>query len=208
MAVQAMTNTDTADPKATAHQAAELYRAGAEIVRVTVNTEAAARAVPEVKARLADLGAPVPLVGDFHFSGHVLLRKYPEAAQALDKFRINPGTLGKKRKDEAFAEMIQVAKDLDKPIRIGLSRSFATWIISAKASSFRFLPRVPGLMRNLSRAWAASGYFLKRTWPEKWKSPTKGTGAPRSASLALTSGTALAAASVFTVTRTISAPAR
>ncbi len=117
--VQAMTNTDTADPEATAHQAAELYQAGAEIVRVTVNTEAAARAVPEIKERLADLGAPVPLVGDFHFSGHVLLRKYPEAARALDKYRINPGTLGKKRKDEAFAEMIQVAKDLNKPVRIG-----------------------------------------------------------------------------------------
>ncbi len=117
--VQAMTNTDTADPEATAHQAAELYRAGAEIVRITVNTEAAARAVPEIKERLADLGAPVPLVGDFHFSGHVLLRKYPEAARALDKYRINPGTLGKKRKDEAFAEMIAVAKDLGKPVRIG-----------------------------------------------------------------------------------------
>ncbi len=117
--VQAMTNTDTADPEATSHQAAELYRAGAEIVRITVNTEAAARAVPEIKERLADLGTPVPLVGDFHFSGHVLLRKYPEAAQALDKYRINPGTLGKKRKDAAFAEMIAVAKDLGKPVRIG-----------------------------------------------------------------------------------------
>ncbi len=117
--VQAMTNTDTADPKATALQAAELYRAGAEIVRVTVNTEAAAKAVPEIKERLADQGAPVPLVGDFHFSGHVLLRKHPETARALDKFRINPGTLGKKRKDEAFAEMIAVAKDLNKPVRIG-----------------------------------------------------------------------------------------
>ena len=119
MVVQAMTNTDTADPKATALQAAELYRAGAEIVRVTVNTEAAAKAVPEIKERLADQGAPVPLVGDFHFSGHVLLRKHPETARALDKFRINPGTLGKKRKDEAFAEMIAVAKDLNKPVRIG-----------------------------------------------------------------------------------------
>ncbi len=119
VAVQAMTNTDTADAAATARQIQALAEAGAEIVRITVNTEAAARAVPEIKARLHDLGVEVPLVGDFHFSGHVLLRRYPEAAEALDKFRINPGTLGKKRKDEAFAEMIQVAKDLGKPVRIG-----------------------------------------------------------------------------------------
>ncbi len=119
VAVQAMTNTDTADAEATAKQIQALADAGAEIVRITVNTEAAARAVPEIKARLRDLGVEVPIVGDFHFSGHFLLRKYPQAAKALDKYRINPGTLGKKRKDEAFAEMIQVAKDLGKPVRIG-----------------------------------------------------------------------------------------
>ncbi len=119
VAVQAMTSTDTADAAATAAQVRALADAGAEIVRVTVNTEAAARAVPEIKARLRDLGVGVPLVGDFHFSGHLLLRKYPEAAEALDKYRINPGTLGKKRKDEAFAEMIGIARDLGKPVRIG-----------------------------------------------------------------------------------------
>ncbi len=119
VAVQAMTNTDTADAEATARQIQELAEAGAEIVRITVNTEAAARAVPEIKARLLDLGVEVPIVGDFHFSGHLLLRRYPQAAEALDKYRINPGTLGKKRKDEAFAEMIAIAKDLGKPVRIG-----------------------------------------------------------------------------------------
>jgi len=117
--VQAMTNTDTADAQSTAAQVAELAAAGAEIVRITVNNEAAARAVPEIKERLEDLGLSVPLVGDFHFSGHVLLRRFPKAAQALDKFRINPGTLGKKRKDQAFSEMIAVARDLEKPVRIG-----------------------------------------------------------------------------------------
>ncbi len=117
--VQAMTNTDTADAEATARQIKELAEAGAELVRVTVNTEAAARAVPEIKERLKDLGTPVPLVGDFHFSGHILLRKYPQTAEALDKYRINPGTLGKKRKDEAFAEMIAIARELGKPVRIG-----------------------------------------------------------------------------------------
>lgn len=117
--VQAMTNTDTADAQSTAAQVAELAAAGAEIVRITVNNEAAARAVPEIKERLEDQGLSVPLVGDFHFSGHVLLRRFPKAAQALDKFRINPGTLGKKRKDQAFSEMIAVARDLEKPVRIG-----------------------------------------------------------------------------------------
>lgn len=114
-----MTNTDTADAQSTAAQVAELAAAGAEIVRITVNNEAAARAVPEIKERLEDQGLSVPLVGDFHFSGHVLLRRFPKAAQALDKFRINPGTLGKKRKDQAFSEMIAVARDLEKPVRIG-----------------------------------------------------------------------------------------
>ncbi len=119
VAVQAMTNTDTADAQSTAAQVAELAAAGAEIVRITVNNEAAARAVPEIKERLEDQGLSVPLVGDFHFSGHVLLRRFPKTAEALDKFRINPGTLGKKRKDQAFAEMIAVARDLQKPVRIG-----------------------------------------------------------------------------------------
>ncbi len=120
VAVQAMTNTPTADIEATVAQILELHRAGSEIVRITVNDDRAAQAVPEIKARLEDQGVEVPLVGDFHFNGHLLLQKYPRMAEALDKFRINPGTLGRGRhKDENFAEMVRMAIDLGKPVRIG-----------------------------------------------------------------------------------------
>jgi (E)-4-hydroxy-3-methylbut-2-enyl-diphosphate synthase len=120
--VQSMTNTDTADAKATAVQVAQLARAGSEIVRITVNNAAAAKAVPEIKARLADMGYPVPLVGDFHFNGHILLREVPQAAEALDKYRINPGNVGAGRhRDKNFLAMIEVAKAHDKPVRIGVN---------------------------------------------------------------------------------------
>jgi (E)-4-hydroxy-3-methylbut-2-enyl-diphosphate synthase len=120
IAVQSMTNTPTADIPATVAQILELHRAGSEIVRLTVNDEEAAKAVPEIRRRLLEAGAEVPLVGDFHFNGHLLLRKYPEMAQALDKLRINPGTMGRgSHKDENFREMVRIAKDLGKPIRIG-----------------------------------------------------------------------------------------
>ena len=120
--VQSMTNTDTADAEATALQVAQLYRAGSEIVRITVNNKAAAAAVPEIRARLADGGLDVPLVGDFHFNGHILLREFPETAAALAKYRINPGNVGSgKRHDENFVTMIEVAKDFDKPVRIGVN---------------------------------------------------------------------------------------
>ena len=120
--VQSMTNTDTADAKATAVQGAQLVRAGSEIVRVTVNNEAAARAVPEIKKRMTDMGYPAPLVGDFHYNGHILLRDVPEAAQTLDKYRINPGNVGAgKHHDTNFLTMIDVAKEHDKPVRIGVN---------------------------------------------------------------------------------------
>ncbi len=120
--VQSMTNTPTADVEATVAQVRELVLAGSELVRLTVNTEAAARAVPEIKARLRDEGIEVPLVGDFHFNGHLLLRKYPEAAQALDKYRINPGTVGAGRQqDPNFRTMIEVALEFNKPVRIGVN---------------------------------------------------------------------------------------
>lgn len=122
VAVQSMTNTDTADAAATAQQIAELARAGSEIVRITVNNKAAAGAVPEIRARLADLGLSVPLVGDFHFNGHVLLREFPETAAALAKYRINPGNVGTgKRHDANFVTMIEVAVEHDKPVRIGVN---------------------------------------------------------------------------------------
>ncbi len=117
-----MTNTDTADAAATAVQVAQLARAGSEIVRITVNNSAAAKAVPELQARLEDAGVSVPLVGDFHFNGHVLLREFPAAAAVLAKYRINPGNVGTgKRHDENFVTMIEVAKTYDKPVRIGVN---------------------------------------------------------------------------------------
>ena len=118
--VQSMTNTDTADPTATAAQAIALNAAGSEIVRVTVNTESAAAAIPELIQRLAD--APdVPIVGDFHYNGHLLLVKYPHCARLLSKYRINPGNVGSKRRDENFRTIIRVAVDNDKPVRIGVN---------------------------------------------------------------------------------------
>jgi (E)-4-hydroxy-3-methylbut-2-enyl-diphosphate synthase len=118
--VQSMTNTDTADTVRTTVQIAELARAGSELVRITVNNDDAARAVPEIRDRLAKMDCHVPLVGDFHFNGHKLLANHPECAEALAKFRINPGNVGKGRKrDEQFASMIEIAARLDKPVRIG-----------------------------------------------------------------------------------------
>jgi (E)-4-hydroxy-3-methylbut-2-enyl-diphosphate synthase len=117
-----MTNTDTADIDSTYHQALELAEAGSELVRITVNTAAAAAAVPEVKRRLEDAGHLVPLIGDFHYNGHVLLAQFPDCAAALDKFRINPGNVGHgERRDDNFATICRIAAELDTPIRIGVN---------------------------------------------------------------------------------------
>jgi len=118
--VQSMTNTDTADVEATALQVRALANAGSELVRVTVNSAEAAAAVPGIVERLAQLGTRVPLVGDFHFNGHKLLREHPACAEALDKYRINPGNVGRgSKRDPQFAEMIEIACRHDKPVRIG-----------------------------------------------------------------------------------------
>lgn len=120
--LQSMTDTDTADAEATARQVVELAAAGSELVRVTVNTVAAARAIPEIRDRIADLGQPVPLVGDFHYNGHLLLKEVPEAAAGLAKYRINPGNVGVgERHDANFLTMIEVARDHHKPVRIGVN---------------------------------------------------------------------------------------
>jgi (E)-4-hydroxy-3-methylbut-2-enyl-diphosphate synthase len=119
--VQSMTNTDTADASATAAQVAALATAGSQIVRVTVNNDEAAAAVPEIVARLTDMGIDVPIVGDFHYNGHLLLAKYPACARALAKFRINPGNVGGKRRDENFRTIVQIAVDHGKPVRIGVN---------------------------------------------------------------------------------------
>ena len=120
--VQSMTNTDTADAIGTAIQIKELARAGSEIVRLTVNTPEAAAAVPAIREQLDRMGVDVPLVGDFHYNGHTLLTDYPECAQALSKYRINPGNVGKgAKRDTQFAQMIEVACKYDKPVRIGVN---------------------------------------------------------------------------------------
>ena len=119
--VQSMTNTDTADASGTALQVAELARAGSLLVRITVNNDEAARAVPEIASRLTDMGVVVPLIGDFHYNGHLLLAKYPTTARALAKYRINPGNVGGKRRDENFRTIVRIALDNDKPVRIGVN---------------------------------------------------------------------------------------
>jgi (E)-4-hydroxy-3-methylbut-2-enyl-diphosphate synthase len=116
-----MTNTDTADANATAIQVEALAKAGSQLVRVTVNNEQAARAVPEIVARLADRGIDSPIVGDFHYNGHLLLTQFPDCARALAKYRINPGNVGSKRRDENFRSIIRVAVEHDKPVRIGVN---------------------------------------------------------------------------------------
>src|SRR5665213_3195030 len=120
--IQSMTNTDTADVETTAKQCIELATAGSEMVRITVNVPEAAAAVPEIKKRMLDAGCEAPLIGDFHYNGHVLLTKYPDAAKALDKYRINPGNVGAgKRRDEQFSTICDIARDNGKPVRIGVN---------------------------------------------------------------------------------------
>src|SRR5271163_4085477 len=120
--VQSMTNTDTADVASTTQQCLELAQAGSELVRVTVNMPEAAAAFPEIKKRLLDAGCDAPIIGDFHYNGHVLLTKYPDCARALDKYRINPGNVGHgQRRDEQFATICKVARDNGKPVRIGVN---------------------------------------------------------------------------------------
>ena len=138
--VQSMTNTDTADAAGTAAQAAELAAAGSELVRITVNTRDAAAAVPEIRRRLDDAGVRVPLIGDFHYNGHLLLTEFPGCAAALDKYRINPGNVGAGAKhDDNFRRMIEVAVAHGKPVRIGvnwgsLDRTLLTALMDANAA--------------------------------------------------------------------------
>ena len=119
--VQSMTNTDTADIEATIEQVDQLHLAGSELVRITVNNEEAAKAVPYIKEGLINKGVMVPLIGDFHYNGHVLLSKYPDMAQALSKYRINPGNTGTKTRDKNFATIVEQAIKNDKPVRIGVN---------------------------------------------------------------------------------------
>jgi len=144
--VQSMTNTDTTDVEATARQVADLAAAGSELVRVTVNTREAAAAVPAIRRRLDEQGVRVPLVGDFHYNGHLLLTEHPECARALDKYRINPGNVGVGgRHDENFRRMIEVAVEHGRPVRIGvnwgsLDRALLTGLMDANARRSQPLP--------------------------------------------------------------------
>jgi (E)-4-hydroxy-3-methylbut-2-enyl-diphosphate synthase len=138
--VQSMTNTDTADPDATAIQVAQLAHAGSELVRITVNNDAAAEAVPLIREKLDRLGVAVPLIGDFHYNGHLLLTRYPAAAAALAKYRINPGNVGGKHHDENFTRIVEVAIANGKPVRIGvnwgsLDQQLLTELMDANAAS-------------------------------------------------------------------------
>ncbi len=120
--VQSMTNTDTAEAEKTAQQIVELAKAGSELVRITVNSDAAAKQVANIRDRVAQLGVDVPIIGDFHFNGHKLLSAHPSCAEALSKYRINPGNVGRgKKRDEQFAQLIEFACQYDKPIRIGVN---------------------------------------------------------------------------------------
>lgn len=135
-----MTNTDTADAAATAAQVAALAEAGSQLVRITVNNEEAAAAVPEISSRLADMGVNVPLIGDFHYNGHLLLANYPETARTLAKYRINPGNVGSKRRDENFSIIARIAAENQKAVRIGvnwgsLDQDLLTRMMDANASA-------------------------------------------------------------------------
>jgi (E)-4-hydroxy-3-methylbut-2-enyl-diphosphate synthase len=121
IAIQSMTNTDTADVEATVRQVSELYEAGSELVRVTVNTSEAAIAVPKIVQRLRGAGVPVPIIGDFHYNGHILLPGHPNCASVLDKYRINPGNVGKTTWDAHFAAIVESAIEHEKPVRIGVN---------------------------------------------------------------------------------------
>ncbi len=131
--VQSMTNTDTADVKATTRQVAELAKSGSELVRITVNSVEAAAAVAECRQNLDDMGINVPLIGDFHFNGHKLLEQYPDCAQALSKYRINPGNVGRgKKRDSQFAKMIEIACQYNKAVRIGVNGGSLDQVVLAK----------------------------------------------------------------------------
>ncbi len=151
--VQSMTNTDTADVVRTAIQIADLAKAGSEIVRITVNNDESARAVPQIRERLEAMDCHVPVVGDFHFNGHKLLADHPDCAATLDKFRINPGNVGKgKKRDGQFAAMIEIAAKLEKPVRIGanwgsLDQELLADMLDTNAASANPLP-LPQIYRD------------------------------------------------------------
>jgi (E)-4-hydroxy-3-methylbut-2-enyl-diphosphate synthase len=150
--VQSMTNTDTADTAATVNQVMALARAGSELVRVTVNTDEAAQAVPVIVDTLRSFGVDVPIIGDFHYNGHLLLKKYPACARALAKYRINPGNVNIGRKqDDNFRVMIEAAVEYDKPVRIGVNwGSLDSVLLTQMMDENNLLPEPLDAMKALS----------------------------------------------------------
>ncbi|MDR3159581.1 MAG: flavodoxin-dependent (E)-4-hydroxy-3-methylbut-2-enyl-diphosphate synthase [Zoogloeaceae bacterium] len=152
VAVQSMTNTDTADAEATARQCFELHQAGSELVRITVNTPEAAAAVPEIRQRLDDLDCPAPLIGDFHYNGHRLLADCPDCAIALAKYRINPGNVGfGQKKDAQFSAMIEMACRYEKPVRIGVNWGSLDQSVLARLMDENNRRRAPGSFSEIMR---------------------------------------------------------
>jgi (E)-4-hydroxy-3-methylbut-2-enyl-diphosphate synthase len=173
--VQSMTNTDTADAKATARQCADLARAGSEIVRITVDRDEAAKAVPHIRDRLARMGTPVPLVGDFHYNGHTLLADNPACAEALDKYRINPGNVGfKAKRDKQFSAIVEAALERGKPVRIGvnwgsLDQELLTRLMDDNAAS----PQPKGARAVMHEAIVQSGLLSAERAEELGMGPEK-----------------------------------
>ena len=166
--VQSMTNTDTADIEGTVRQVAALARAGSEIVRITVDRDEAAAAVPHIRERLLKMGVDVPLVGDFHYIGHKLLADHPACAEALDKYRINPGNVGfKDKKDRQFGAIVEMAIKHDKPVRIGvnwgsLDQELLTHLMDENAKSAESDGRARGDARGDGAVGAAVGRSAPR----------------------------------------------
>ncbi len=184
--VQSMTNTDTADADATTLQVAALAHAGSELVRITVNNDAAAAAVPVIRRKLDDLGVGVPLIGDFHYNGHQLLVEYPVMAAALAKYRINPGNVGGKRRDENFATIIRVGARARPPGahrgQLGIARPEAAHPADGRE---RALGRTRRRSRRDDRGDDPVRAALGRAWPRRRAWPTTGSSSvPRSAACA------------------------
>jgi hypothetical protein len=179
--VQSMTNTDTADVAGTVAQVEALAAAGSELVRVTVNNDAAAGAVPEIVERLRDRGVTTPIIGDFHYNGHLLLDRFPGCARALAKYRINPGNVGTKRRDENFQKIVSLAVEHDKPVRIGvnwgsLDQDLLTELMDRNARLPEPAPPTPSCATPSWRARCG-----RRSWPRPPGSgPTGSSFRPRS----------------------------
>ena len=192
--VQSMTNTDTADVTSTVRQVIELARAGSEIVRITVNNDDAARAVPSIRERLDLLGHDVPLVGDFHYNGHRLLADFPEMAEALAKFRINPGNVGfGEKRDRQFEMMVEAALRFERPVRIGvnwgsLDQDLAARLMDLNAASSEPQPADFVLREALVRSALGQCRLCRAPWPRCRSDRHLGQGQPSAGSRCRLSG--------------------